>query len=92
MSIREFVCLRCFWGRIARFSGPGIWAGLQMKHDSLQLFKYGLITALIVVAWFALTSLSHNVLVEIVLGWIGLGGVVLYWRWLLRNKVRRTKP
>jgi hypothetical protein len=62
-----------------------------MRKDSLQLLKYGLITAALIAGWFGLTSISHNVLVQSLLGWIGLVVIVLYWRWLLRNKLRQPK-
>lgn len=59
-----------------------------MRKDSFQLLKYGFITAVLIAGWFVLASLSHNILVESPLGWIGVIVAVLYWRWLLRNKFR----
>jgi hypothetical protein len=59
--------------------------------DRLQALKYALITVALIAGWFALASISHRMLVELLLGWIGLGGIVLYWRWLLRNKLRPPK-
>ena len=59
-----------------------------MNRDRLQLLEYGFVTILLIVGWFALASLSHNILVKSLLAWVGLGAIVLYWRWLLKNKTR----
>ena len=63
-----------------------------MTKRSFDLLRYGFITAVLIVGWFALASLSHNLLIEMLLGWIGLIVIVFYWRWLLRNKLRPRKP
>lgn len=63
-----------------------------MTQDTLELLKHGLLTVLLVVGWFGLASLSHNVLIQSLLGWVGLAVIVLYWRWLLKNKLRPPKP
>ncbi len=63
----------------------------MVNSDRWQLLKYGLLTVLVVAMWFALTALSHNWLVQVALGWIGVAALALYWRWLLRNKVRPPK-
>jgi hypothetical protein len=62
-----------------------------MPKDGLQLFKFALIFALLILGWFSLTSVSHNVLLQLLLGWIGLGIVALYYLWLKRNKIRPPK-
>lgn len=62
-----------------------------MRQDSLQLLKYGFITAVLIAGWFGVAFLSHNILVQSLLGWIGLAVIVFYWRWLLRNKLRPPK-
>jgi hypothetical protein len=41
---------------------------------------------------FALASVSHRLIMQVVLGWLGLGVVVLYVRWLLKNKIRGPRP
>jgi hypothetical protein len=58
--------------------------------DRTELWKHGLLLALLIVGWFALASFSHNLWFQIALGWIGFGGVALYFRWLLKRKV--SKP
>jgi hypothetical protein len=63
-----------------------------MRRDRLQLFKFALIFALLVLAWFSLTSVSHDLFLRLVLGWIGLGVVALYYGWLKRDKIRPKKP
>jgi hypothetical protein len=62
-----------------------------MRKGSFDLLKYGFITAVLIAAWFGLASLSHNILVESLLGWIGLVVIGFYWRWLLRNKLGPPK-
>jgi hypothetical protein len=62
-----------------------------MSRDRMELLKYGFITVLLIAGWFGLASLSHNLLVRLLLAWIGLAVVVVYWRWLIRNKVRPPK-
>lgn len=42
---------------------------------------------MLVVAWFALASLSRNVAVQSVVGWLGLGGLIVYVRWLFKHKI-----
>jgi hypothetical protein len=53
-----------------------------------DLLKHGLIFALLILIWFGLTMLSRNLLIQVILGWIGLGAVALYWRWLHIKKIR----
>jgi hypothetical protein len=62
-----------------------------MNQDKLQLFKYAFIFALLIAGWFALTSVSNNLLAQLLLGWIGFGVVALYYRWLVRNKMRSSE-
>jgi len=63
-----------------------------MRQDRLQLMKSALVTAVLIVGWFGLASMSHNVLVQSLLGWIGLGVIAVYWGWLLRkHKLRPPK-
>ena len=63
-----------------------------MRSDRLQLLKYSVATVALIVGWFGLTSLSHNILLQSLLGWIGLGAIALYWGWLLKNhKLRPPK-
>jgi hypothetical protein len=62
-----------------------------MRPDRFQLLKFALILVMLVLAWFGLTSLSHNLMLQSLLGWVGLGVVAFYYRWLLRNKVRLPK-
>ncbi|MGO9402129.1 MAG: hypothetical protein ACLPVW_01515 [Terriglobales bacterium] len=62
-----------------------------MKKDSFQLLKYGFVTAVLMAGWFALASLGRNILLQSLFGWIGLVVIVLYWRWLRRNKLRPPK-
>jgi len=57
----------------------------------MELLKYAFITVLLIAGWFALGSLSHNVLLQSLLGWIGFGALALYWRWLIRNKLGPPK-
>jgi hypothetical protein len=59
--------------------------------DRLQLLKYALIAVVLIAAWLGSMSLSHNILVQSLLGWIGLGVVVFYYRWLRRNRLRPPK-
>jgi hypothetical protein len=63
---------------------------MKLTTDSVDLLKHGLIATLLVVAWFALTFLSHNVVVQSMVGWLGLGGLILYARWLFKHKVSRS--
>jgi hypothetical protein len=62
-----------------------------MRPDRFQLLKFALILVMLVLAWFGLTSLSHSLMLQSLLGWVGLGVVAFYYRWLLRNKVRPPK-
>jgi len=64
----------------------------RMRQDTFQLLKYGFITVGLIAAWFGLASLSHNILLQSLLGCIGLVMIVLYWRWLRRTKLRPPKP
>ena len=63
-----------------------------MTQDRLELFKFALIGVLLILGWVSLTSVSHNFLLQLLLGWIGLGIVALYYRWLKRNKIQPPKP
>lgn len=64
-----------------------------MTRDTVQLWKYGFITAGLIIGCFSLTVLSHNLLVQLFLGWIGSGVIIVYWGWLLRKyKLRPPKP
>ena len=65
--------------------------GDLMKKDTFQLLKYAFISIFLIVVWFGLASLSRNIVVEILLGWVGFVPVGLYWRWLLKNKVDPPK-
>jgi hypothetical protein len=56
-------------------------------RDRLQLLGRALVGLFLLAGWFALTSLSDNILVQSLLGWAGFVPVALYFRWLLRNKV-----
>jgi hypothetical protein len=58
-----------------------------MTKDTFQLLKYSVISSLLVAAWFASTGLSDSLVVKYLIGWVGLAVVVLYFRWLLKNKV-----
>lgn len=58
-----------------------------MASDRIQLFKYGLMFAVLVIGWFALTMVSKNIVVQIVLGWIGLGVVALFYWWVSKHKL-----
>jgi hypothetical protein len=62
-----------------------------MEKDTAQLLKYSFITVLLIAAWFGLTSLSHSIVVESLLGWVGLIAIAFYWRWLIKNKIRGPK-
>ncbi|MBZ5551327.1 MAG: hypothetical protein LAO21_01305 [Acidobacteriia bacterium] len=62
-----------------------------MRKDSVELLKYGFITTGLIAGWFGLASLSHSILVQLLLASIGLVVNVLYWRWLLRRKLRPPK-
>jgi hypothetical protein len=59
-----------------------------MSKDHLRLLKFGLLTVMMLVFWFALALLSSNLIVQLILGWVGFGMFVLSWRWLLKNKVQ----
>ena len=61
-----------------------------MKKDTVQLLGFSLLTVVLLVACFGLVSLSHNVMVQYLLGWVGVAGMALYFRWLLRKKVKPT--
>ena len=61
-----------------------------MRADT-ELLKYGVVTALLTAGWFALASVGRNILVESLLGWVGLVVVCLFLRWVIRNKVRPPK-
>jgi hypothetical protein len=63
-----------------------------MTPDRLQLLKFGIISAVLIVGWFVLTSVTHNIVLQSLLGWIGLGVIALYYRWLKKNKVQPPKP
>ncbi len=60
---------------------------MPSRNDRLDLLKHALLLVLLIVGWLALTLLSHNVVVQSVLGWVGLGAVALYARWLLKKKL-----
>jgi hypothetical protein len=62
-----------------------------MSPDRFQLLKFAFILVILVLAWFGLTSLSRSLVLQSLLGWVGLGVVVFYYRWLRRNKVRPPK-
>jgi FtsH-binding integral membrane protein len=62
-----------------------------MTKDTFQLLKYALIGVLLIAVWFGATSLSRNIVVESLLGWVGFAAVALYWLWLKR-KIGRPKP
>lgn len=62
-----------------------------MKGDRIQVAKYGLLTSGLVVGCFALTSVSHNIVVQSLLGWAGLAAIALYFRWLWHNKLPPPK-
>lgn len=63
-----------------------------MAQDRLRLFKFALIFVLLIFGWFSLTSVSHNIFLRLLLGWIGFGIVALYYLCLKRNKIGRPKP
>jgi hypothetical protein len=44
-----------------------------MSVDSRDLLKFGLLTVALIAGWFALASVSHNLIVESLFGWVGLG-------------------
>lgn len=58
--------------------------------DRTDLLKHGVLLVLLIVGWFTLVSVSRVLWLQIVLGWVGFGGVALYFRWLLKRKV--SKP
>lgn len=62
-----------------------------MQKDTFELLKYSFITLLLIAGWFGSTTLSRNMVVQWLLGWAGLAVIVLYWRWLLRHKVKPPK-
>jgi hypothetical protein len=62
-----------------------------MNHDSLQLLKYASLLVVLIVGWFALSSVGQVFWVQLMLGSIGFGALAFYWSWLLRNKVRRRE-
>lgn len=62
-----------------------------MRKDSFDLLKYGFITAVLIAGCFGLASLTHSILVQSLLGWLGLVVIVFYWRWLRRNKLQPPK-
>ncbi len=64
---------------------------IARKQDRLSLLKYALIAVALIVGWFGFMSLSDDLPVQILLGWIGLAPNVFYWRWLFRNKVGPPK-
>jgi hypothetical protein len=59
-----------------------------MTKDTFQLLTFALVAVLLIAAWFALTNLSRNIVVESLLGLIGLAVVALYWRRLKKTKIR----
>jgi hypothetical protein len=59
-----------------------------MSVDSRDLLKFGLLTVALIAGWFALASVSHNLIVESLFGWVGLGVIAWYLRWLVKNKVK----
>lgn len=59
-----------------------------MSSDKVELLKYGCITAVLVIGCFVLTSVSRNVYLQILLGWVGVGALVIYFRWLHKKKLR----
>lgn len=63
-----------------------------MSNDGIDLLKHGFLAVLFIVCWFALVSTTHNIAVQMLLGWLGLGLLVLYFRWLKRHKLRSPKP
>src|SRR5579862_6302612 len=64
-----------------------------MTRDTVQLWKYGFITVGLIFCWFGLMMLGPNLLVKLLLGWVGFGVVAFYWSWLLRkHKLRPPKP
>jgi predicted PurR-regulated permease PerM len=55
---------------------------------SFDLLKHASLLVLVIVGWFALASLTDNLIAKVILGWVGFGIVALYYRWLRKNKVR----
>ncbi len=64
----------------------------RMNSDKVELLKYGCITVVLVVGCFALTSVSRSIYLQVLLGWVGVGILVLYFRWLHKNKLRLRNP
>jgi hypothetical protein len=60
-----------------------------MRKDRLHLLKYSLVTVLLIAGWFGVASVSRNILLRYLLGWVGFGVIALYWGWLLRTKKLR---
>jgi protein-S-isoprenylcysteine O-methyltransferase Ste14 len=63
----------------------------RLASERADLVKHGFLLALLIVGWFALTMLSHNWLIQMCLGWVGLACVVLYFAWLRRKKFGTPK-
>ncbi len=63
-----------------------------MSRDTLDLFKYALILALLLGVWFALMTVISNILVQVLLNCIAIGIIASYFGWLKRNKLKPPRP
>jgi hypothetical protein len=72
---------------------PGdLQAMTNTRSDRIKLLEHAFITAILITTWFGIASLSHDVLIQSLLGWSGFVLVALYWGWLLRkHHLRRPK-
>jgi len=46
---------------------------------------------MVIAIWFGLATLSRNIVVKVFLGWVGLAGVALYWRWAHKEQNRAAE-
>jgi dolichyl-phosphate-mannose--protein O-mannosyl transferase len=63
-----------------------------MTKDTFQLLKYATIAVLLIAIWFGLLTLSRNIGVDLLLGFVGFAVFALYWRWLKKTKIAPPKP
>ena len=60
---------------------------MGMKRDTARLLQYGFLGAVLVAAHFgALVLLPINIIFKSLLGWVGIGLVVLFYRFSQRHE------
>lgn len=56
-----------------------------MTNDRASLLKFGVLGALLVALWLLLLVVVHNTVLAVILGWVGIGLFVVYYRWTQKH-------